>query len=179
MTVPVTTFSSVALHWLHGLLLLARGDDDGAIAAFDRELALESSGHLYARECCANTWYAIGALHLRRDDRDRARAAFHQALNRVAQHRLAQLGLRALAGSPNDSFPVAGTATTVDASVAIAAALVLAGRHADAAGLVDGALAGARPGNTGWLLPIEPLLHVTAHDGIWAPALARLRARAS
>ena len=99
----------------------------------------------------------------------------------MAQHRLAQLGLTAIDGVPQ-SLPNGGaatTATTVDASVAIAAALVLAGRHADAAGLVERALAEARPGNTGWLLPIEPLLHVTAHADIWAAALARLRTRAS
>jgi hypothetical protein len=59
-------FSAVALHWLRGLLVLRQGDEPGAREAFERELAAEGSGHLYARECAANTWYAIGALHLRR-----------------------------------------------------------------------------------------------------------------
>ena len=55
-------FGAVALHWLRGLVHLARGDDDRALAEFERELAGEGAGHMYSRECCANTWYAIGAL---------------------------------------------------------------------------------------------------------------------
>ena len=42
-------FSVVALHWLKGLLCLARGAADEAMASFDRELALEARGHLYSR----------------------------------------------------------------------------------------------------------------------------------
>ena len=36
-----------------------------ALEEFERELMLENAGQLYARECAANTWYAIGALRLR------------------------------------------------------------------------------------------------------------------
>ena len=53
-----TRFSGVALEWLLGLICLARGDDAGAQRHFDRELAAEAGGHLYARECCASVWYA-------------------------------------------------------------------------------------------------------------------------
>ena len=38
---------------------------------------------------------------------------------------------------------------------------------------------GAAAGNAGWLLPIEPLLHVTARPDIWARVLAHLRNRAA
>ena len=51
----------------------------------------------------------------------------------------------------------------------VPSALVLAGRHSEAATFVEQALAAAPAGNAGWLLPIEPLLHVSAHPGIWAP----------
>ena len=57
--------------------------------------------------------------------------------------------------------------------------LVLAAKHVEAAALVEQALTAAPQGNAGWTLPIEPLLHVSAHAGIWAPALARLRTRAA
>jgi hypothetical protein len=57
--------------------------------------------------------------------------------------------------------------------------LAVAGGHTEAARVVDEALAGAEAGDAGWLLPIEPLLHVTAHSAIWARALARLRNRAA
>jgi DNA-binding winged helix-turn-helix (wHTH) protein len=177
---PVAKFSSVAMHWLHGLLLMARGDDDLALAAFARELALEASGQLYARECCANTWYAIGVLHLRRADTARAREAFHQTLQRVPQHRLAWIGSKSAGPGDSDVIAVASAhAVSVDAAFVVAAAFVRSGNHAEAARLVDEALAVAPPGNAGWLLPIEPILHVTAHADIWAPALARLRTRAS
>ena len=51
--------------------------------------------------------------------------------------------------------------------------------HSRAAHLVGEALATAAAGNAGWLLPLEPLLHVTAHPDIWARALALLRNRAA
>jgi hypothetical protein len=83
----------VALHWLLGLLRLARGDEAGALEAFERELSVEDAGHLYARECCANTWYAIGALRLRQGRLPDASAAFEHALERVALHPMARVGL--------------------------------------------------------------------------------------
>lgn len=43
---------------------LARGSAGEAQAWFDRELALEARGHLYAREAAANAWYAKGAWWL-------------------------------------------------------------------------------------------------------------------
>ena len=76
----------------------------GAQRHFNRELAAEAGGHLYARECCANVWYAIGAMRWRRGDREQAREAFAQALRRVQGHALASIGLAA-AGLPACSQP--------------------------------------------------------------------------
>ena len=170
-------FSSVALHWLKGLIELSRDDYDAAQRSFECELASESSGHLYARECCANTWYAIGALQRRQGHVDAARHAFQQAIKRVSQHRLAYIGLSAL---DHGFFDVhTGPTPSVDAALVTAVVLGHAGRHADAARVVDEALVAAPPGNAGWLLPLEPLLHVTAHREIWTAVLARLRSRAA
>jgi hypothetical protein len=69
--------------------------------------------------------------------------------------------------------------TSVDAAVAQAAPLAVAGGHPEAARIVEEALAGAEAGDAGWLLPIEPLLHVTGHPDIWTRALAHLRNRAA
>ena len=82
-----------------GLIHLARGDHDRALDHFERELAREGDGHLYARECAANTWYAIGALQLRQHRSADATAAFEQSLARVSRHPLAHVGLAA-AGTP-------------------------------------------------------------------------------
>jgi hypothetical protein len=53
------------------------------------------------------------------------------------------------------------------------------GKPAEAARIVDDALAAAPPGSAGWLLPIEPMLQAYANADLWAPALARLRTRAA
>ena len=89
-----------------------RDEQQAALAAFERELAFEDSGHLYGRECCANTWYAIGALRFRQGDRDAAVAAFRQAIRRVSVHPLARLGLASLGASD-------GAVVTQSAHVAI------------------------------------------------------------
>ena len=173
-------FSAVALHWLAGLVHLARGDEAGAAAAFERELSFESTGHLYARECCANTWYAMGALRLRQGRPAEAMAAFERARERVAAHPLARLALAALGGAAGEMPSMGGgERLSVDAAICRAAVLALRGAHAEAARGVDDALAGAPAGSAGWLLPVEPLLHVTAHPDVWAPALERLRTRSA
>ena len=175
-------FSAVALHWLLGLIHLARGDETRALEEFERELSFENAGQLYARECAANTWYAIGALRLRQGRRADAGAAFARAIERVATHPMARVGLVA-AGSldpiapppiDSDTGQPGRPTPSVDAAVFQAAQLVVAGAHTEAARILDEALAGAAAGNAGWLLPIEPLLHVTAHPDIWARALAHL-----
>ena len=183
-------FSGVALHWLLGLIHLARGHEGRALEEFERELSYERSGHLYARECCANTWYAIGAVRLRQRDFSAASAAFRDAMARVPTHPLARIGLaaavsatapRAAVQSPADGtdHQPGDAPVPVDLAMARAAQLVLSGAPADAARIVDRALADASPGSAGWLLPIEPLLGAIADPASWGPALARVRNRAA
>jgi hypothetical protein len=150
-----------------------------ALAAFERELALEGGGHLYGRECCANTWYAIGALKWHGGNAVAAAHAFQQAVTRVARHPHARLGLAAVGASDDTLAVSAFRSSPVDGAIARAVGLVLAHRPGDAATLVDEALAAAPAGNAGWLLPVEPLIHVSTQSAIWAPALARLRTRAA
>jgi DNA-binding winged helix-turn-helix (wHTH) protein/cytochrome c-type biogenesis protein CcmH/NrfG len=180
-------FSPIALHWLRGLIHLSRDEHDRALAEFERELSFEASGHLYARECCANTWYAIGALRLRQTRLADARLAFQQALERVRGHALSRIALAASVESGGRVSPQmvesattdgVGAPDTVDAALGQATAAVLRGDVAKAARSMDQMLSRAKDGSAGWLLPVEPLLHVAAHPDIWAPALARLRTRA-
>ena len=171
-------FSGVALHWLRGLVHLARGDERRALESLERELSFEASGHLYARECCANTWYAIGALHQRRQQRDKAVRGFEEALARVPRHPLARLGL-SMMHPGGETAPARVSAPSFDAAIVHVAQLVLAGDATSAARLLDHALAAAPSGNAGWLLPVEPLLNVSAATETWAPVLARLRSRAA
>jgi DNA-binding winged helix-turn-helix (wHTH) protein len=172
-------FSGVALHWLRGLIHLANGDEARAIDHFERELANEPSGHLYARECCANTYYAIGAVHLRHLRHADAREAFDRALQRVARHPLARLGRAVTEGDASQAagqLPAPGK--TMDEVFCMAANHVLTGASAAAAPIVDAALLAAPQSSAGWLLPVEPLLNVSSAPQVWESALARLRARA-
>jgi tetratricopeptide (TPR) repeat protein len=180
-------FGSVALHWLLGMLLLARGDEAGAMTEFELELAAEHAGHLYARECCANTWYAIGAMRLQQNRPADAAEAFRQAIQRVARHPMAQVGLaslarKGLAGMQSDHTAPAEQprgANSIEAVMGHAAELAMRGGHSDAALLVDRALRDAPAGNAGWVLPIEPLLRVHAQPEVWGRPLALLRDRAA
>jgi DNA-binding winged helix-turn-helix (wHTH) protein len=175
-----TQFSPVALHWLLGLIHLARGDERRALEEFERELALDSAGHLYGRECCANTWYAIGSLRLRQQRAAEAGAAFERALQHVAIHPMARVGLSAVSGG-GPSAPGNGLSlpTSIETALVNAARAVMTGSHHEAATLVDDALSAAPPGNAAWLLPVEPLLQATAHPEVWRSTLARLRHRAA
>lgn len=180
-------FSGVALHWLLGLVHLARGDQTRALAELELELSSEHAGHLYARECAANTWYAIGALRLRQGLPKDAATAFTHAIDRVSGHPMARVGLAAAetmlgaARSPDRrSVQADGPAhVSIEAAIAMAAQLVIRGDHAEAARIVDEALSRSPAGNAAWLLPVEPLLQVSAHTDIWGRALAHLRARAA
>jgi DNA-binding winged helix-turn-helix (wHTH) protein len=164
-------FKAVGLHLLHGLVLAARGNESDARDEFARELEFEGDGQLYARECCANTWYSIGAVHLRSGRDDEADAAFREALKRVPGHPLAAAAREA----PSQT---AG-ANTVDTAIVQAAGLVRKGKHDAAARICGDALVRAEPGPAGWILPVEPLLHASHHSAMWARTLAILRDRAA
>ena len=143
-------FSGVALHWLLGLIHLNAGDDDRALEEFERELSFgRERSPLRARvlrEHLVCDWIAEAAAGPA-SRRPATRSA--APLNVFAIHPMARVGLAAaspsgvrgwsrrrtvdgLTGSVNDS---------IDAAMAGAAQLVLAGAHDDAARLLDGALA--------------------------------------
>jgi DNA-binding winged helix-turn-helix (wHTH) protein len=186
-------FSAVALHWLHGLLLFARGDAEAAVAACERELAAEGGGHLYAREFCANAWHTIGAIRLHQDRRLDAAEAFTQAIARIAGHPMATVGLARARGilqptpssAPESPAVMAGLemlkgrVSSVDLAIVRAAALSFSGHPELGPGIVADALSSAPAGNAGWVLPVEPLLRVFDSERVWAPALSALRARAT
>ena len=123
--------------------------------------------------------YAIGALRLRQGCRDDAAAAFHEAMTRVPGHALAAVGLFAATSRPSQAYENRREATAVDAAIVKAALLALEGRHHDAAQLCGDALSQADPGPAGWMLPVDPLIHATAHPDAWTHTLAILRHRAA
>lgn len=188
-------FSGVALHWLLGLVRLREGDEGQARDWLLRECALENSGHLYARECAANAWCALGAMALGQGRHEEAGRAFMEARSRVARHPMAAVGLALATGASAAELarladsPAAAALSGVDRAIA-AAAFIAGGRShastgqprpalADAALAIEYELTVAEPGSAGWTLPVEPLLAGVTDRPAWAPALAKLRERAA
>jgi hypothetical protein len=169
-----TRFAAVGLHLLHGLVLARHDALDDAHAAFAREVETAHAGHVYGREACANACYARGALYWRAGDRDRARLAFADARSHLPSHPIVSVLVDRPAGRPMSSTHVLPHVMTT------AALLSADGRHADAARLCDEALAASRSGpGAAWVLPVEPLIHVTAQPLLWTSALTRLQQLAS
>jgi len=185
-------FRAVGLHWMLGVLRLARGDFAAALEQLNRELSFEGGNHLYARECAANTWHALGALHLREGRVEEAGEAFHQAVTRVPGHAIALAGLTATARAADDA-PRAedlddaalraaerlAARSPVDGAIAGAAHDLLAGDVQSAIERLDVALRDAAPGSAGWTIPVEPLLHMLHREAAFEQILTRLRARAA
>lgn len=180
-------FPAVGLHWLGGLVKLRLGDHRAARAAFERELALECSHHLYTRECCANARYALGSLLWHRGDRASADEAFEESLRLVPGHPMA-LAARAIvhagATDPTADVPgrieqLRGQDALVEAALADSIRLVADGQKTSAARQLLAVLADAPLGPAAWVLPVEPFLQVWDHPEEWVSVLSLLRSRAS
>ena len=161
---------AIGLHLLHGLILAALGRLEEAVAELKAELGWVDSGQMFARECAANTWYALGAVYLRQRKRAEAEAAFKRALTIDAGHVSALAVLKGEAGPA-----IRG----MDAAIGQAIVLARGNRHADAARVYREAVAQAPPGYAGWMLAVEPTLHPQAHPELWSDALTLVRTRAA
>ena len=87
--------------------------------------------------------------------------------------------LRRLSATTKTAIPPGRGVPAVEAAMAHAAHLVLAGDHDAAGRAIADMLADAPRGNAAWTVPIEPLLQVGANPAAWTLALARLRNRAA
>jgi DNA-binding winged helix-turn-helix (wHTH) protein len=182
-------FTAVGLHLLLGLVRLASGDEAAAVRELQHELDLEPAAHIYAREAHANTWCGLGAVRLRRGERISAVDAFERALAIVPGHTLTLAASSATADEATRSrlkdlfdarlADLRKADAFVDAAIAEAAYETLRGRVDQAATLVHAAMEAASVGSAGWTVPVEPLLHVSAHAARWAPTLALIRNRAA
>ena len=143
---PNARFNSVALHWLLGLVVLARGDEDAALAEFERELA----GRIVGTPLCAR----VLRQHLVRDRLvTTAAATGRRGKPRVRTGDRARPGPRPIAdgaGHRACRLPVAGFVSVevpdggpVETQFLAAVALNAAGDAARAVQIVDRALAAA------------------------------------
>jgi DNA-binding winged helix-turn-helix (wHTH) protein len=163
-------FPAVGLHLLHGLVCAAQGRLDDGESELTRELPSAECGQIYARECAANTWYALGAFRLRQRRAAEAAIAFGRALAIAPAHVPAHAALRG---------EIPASASGIDRALGEAIILARGNRHEEAARVYREGLAQQPPGAAGWILPVEPILNPLARGEAWAETLALVRVRAT
>jgi tetratricopeptide (TPR) repeat protein len=179
-------FRAAGLHLLLGVLRLSRGDNASAVEELTRELVEDERPQIFTAQARANAWCAIGAHRLRQTDGAAALDAFDQATRVIPDHPAA-LAARAAITSDPDAVgnlerrlqELRDGGAVVEAAFARAAFEALAGRPERAAAVVHAALEDQPAGSSGWTLPVDPLLHVTAHPEHWEAVLELLRTRAA
>jgi len=186
-------FPSFGLHWMHGLMLLRRGEIGEALRAFAREIDTGRQSSVYYPEFRLNAIAASGYAHLAADDADGAVRAFREALELQPANGRALIGLqRALlrANALSDASQILHRVEDAvaalrkggrDAEAAIvrAAAESASGRQDAAIGTLDALLTQAPPGQVGWQIPIDPALADLRTHPAFARVLTRVAARAS
>ena len=188
-----TMFPAVGLHWLHGLLLLRNQQRGAALHALTREIDAASDARIYGAEFRVNALVAAGFAHLEADDATGAVEAFRWALERYPRNGRALVGLSRALAKTSAADEVRTLRLRIDASIeelrrggrAAEAALVHAAGCA-ARGEIDLGCAvlqqlldAAPPGQTGWLIPIDPALAPLRAHPAFAALLTRLAARAA
>ena len=184
-------FPANGLHWLTGMIKLARHDLAGARVAFDHELA-ERGSELYANEYAVNAHNALGQSSLLADQPEAAVASFQDALAIAPGHARALIGLaealrrtgrssdadRALTQAREEIDALGASNRPVDAHMALAQWHMITGRPEDAIATLSAMLEQAPAGHAGWTIPVEPWLADVRGSGAFATVLQRLAQRA-
>ena len=186
-----TRFPARGLHWLFGMIALARGDASVALEAFDTERTATGS-EVYGSEFALAASCNRGFAFLKLNRRSEASEAFEACLDRDGTGR-ALLGLAAVQAHQGDTRKLA---TALSRASQLSAAMRANDRLADA-GLIDAAvyavrdqkeragaaveqaLAAAPPGPFGWMLPIDPLFGALRDSARFRAALRTLAGRAA
>ena len=188
-----TPLPAVGLHWLRGMVVSVRGDHAAALSCFEEEITGGDTGHIYGAEFVVNARVATGFTYLAMGDVHAATEAFRAALGEAPQHPKATLGLYAVAVHSGDNGSIDDTSHEVERAIAalqsgdrvVESSLVSAGAHAvrqrgaDAIAVLDQLLTTAPAGPAGWIIPVDPMLHVVCGTPGVDGLLAKLAARAS
>jgi len=163
-------YPAKGLHWLLGLVRLARGDQREAREEFDREIAV-GANQLYAAEFNMNAYDGAGFGALASGDADEAVAMFKRALERFPEHARSLVGLAAALtaagenGGARTAFDHAAKAIealrrggrTREATMAEAFMHAVQGRAEDAIAALRRLIEKPELPFSGWTAPIEPL----------------------
>jgi tetratricopeptide (TPR) repeat protein len=164
-------FPAKGLHWMLGLVRLARGDLGEARAEFEREIAAGRT-QLYAAEYTMNASCGLGFVALHTRQVAEAVAMFERGLERYPEHTRLLTGLAAALlaqgdrRAADDVFERTTAAVDTlhrngrgaDASLAEAFQHTVRGRHAEAVEALRQLVERRSPPFAGWTIPIEPLL---------------------
>lgn len=163
-------YPASGLHWLLGLVRLARGDVPEAETEFDRELA-SGHRHLYAVEFAMNAHDGAGFAALRGGQAALAISHFERALALFPEHARSLVGLAVArermggGGAEEISERAAEAIASLrrggrgsEATLADALRLAAAGEHEAAVHTLHELLDRADVPFTGWTIPVEPLL---------------------
>jgi DNA-binding winged helix-turn-helix (wHTH) protein/TolB-like protein/Flp pilus assembly protein TadD len=185
-------FPASGLHWLLGLVRLAQGHPDDALASFDRELETGPVSSLYRSEFTMNAHDGRGFALLALRQPAEAVDAFEQALRLFPGHARSLLGLAACAAAAGRKTDIqtqlahaeqalvqlSAAGRLFESTLLSAEVAIVRGRPTDALSILDRMLAEAPAGYPGWTIPIEPLFKPLSTQPEFGPLLARLADRA-
>ena len=184
-------YPAKGLHWLLGIVRLARGDAAEAQREFGCEIASGSS-QLYAPEFAMNAHDGSGFAHLHAGDPEAAAVQFGCALELFPEHARSLVGLGAALAASGDAAGAEAAFARVDAAVEalerggrgsealLAAALhhTVRGREDEAFDCLNALLDRADLPFTGWTIPVEPLLAPLRETQVFRHISNRLADRA-
>ena len=164
-------YPAKGLHWLLGLVRLARGDAGEAQREFQAEISSGSS-QLYAPEFAMNAHDGSGFAYLRTGDAEAAAVQFRCALELFPEHARSLVGLGASLATAGDNdgrdAAFSRVATAIESlrrggrgsEATLAAALhhTVLGQFDEAIQCLHVLLDRAELPFTGWTIPVEPLL---------------------
>jgi TolB-like protein/Tfp pilus assembly protein PilF len=184
-------YPAKGLHWLLGLVRLARGDAAEAQREFQKEISSGAS-QLYAPEFAMNAHDGSGFAFLSVGEPEAAAVQFRCALELFPEHARSLVGLGASLTASGDAagadaaFGRAAAAMealrrggrTGEATLATALHHAAGDRRAEAIQCLETLLDRADLPFTGWTIPIEPLLDPLREDPGFQRVTARLAERA-
>ncbi len=177
-------FPASGLHWMLGLVRLARDDADEARRELLAEIAT-GGDRLYAREFAIAAYNGLAGAALATRATDTAISHLRSALAIDPAHARSLVGLALATGHRDDrsaadrAVAILGRGPRAQETALLRAMLVAPTDRSSALAMLTGLLAGAPAGHAGWTIPLEPLLRPLHEDPQYSALLTTLAARAA
>jgi tetratricopeptide (TPR) repeat protein len=183
-------YPAKGLHWLLGLVRLARGDADEAQREFEREITSGPS-QLYAPEFAMNAHDGAGFAYLQTGSPGQAADQFRRALELFPEHARSLVGLGAALARADDASGADAAFGRAEAAIdalrkggrsteaLLSAALhhAVRDRRDEAIDCLSALLERADLPFSGWTIPIEPLFATIRETADFERVTSRLAER--